>query len=94
MLGQIFASTSISMRIRLQFFGMVKEAAGVDHALLELPDRSTVADAARAAYAAVEGLRGKEDARVRFAVNTDYARESAVLQDGDVLSFIPPVGGG
>lgn len=81
------------MRIRLQFFGMIREAAGVDHAFLELPSNATIADAARAAYGAIQGLSGREWP-VRFAVNTDYARDSAVLKDGDTLSFIPPVGGG
>lgn len=73
---------------------MVKEAAGVDHAFIELPAQSTVGDAVRAAYGAIEGLQGKDSWPVRFAVNTDYARESEVLRDGDTLSFIPPVGGG
>ncbi len=82
------------MRVRLQFFGMIREAAGVSHAHLELPDLSTVADAVRAAYGALEGLKGRRDDKIRFAVNTDYAPPTAVLHDGDTLSFIPPVGGG
>lgn len=73
---------------------MVKEAAGVDHAFLELPADSTVADAARAAYGAVEGLQGKSGWPVRYAINTDYALETAILREGDTLSFIPPVSGG
>lgn len=82
------------MRIRLQFFGLVAEAAGTDHAFVELPERATVADAVSAARGAIEGLRATERFRIRFAVNTDYAVDSAPLRDGDTLSFIPPVGGG
>jgi molybdopterin converting factor small subunit len=82
------------MRIRLQFFGLVREAAGTDHAFLELPEGSTVGHAVRAAEGAIEGLRSTGPARVRFAINTEYAGDAAVLRDGDTLSFIPPVGGG
>lgn len=82
------------MRIKLQFFGLVKEAAGVGHALLEIPEGATVADAVRAAHGAIEGLRKTQQARVRFAINTEYASDGSLLKEGDVLSFIPPVGGG
>lgn len=36
----------------------------------------------------------KIDPSVRFAVNTDYAKADAPLKAGDVVSLIPPVGGG
>jgi molybdopterin converting factor small subunit len=81
------------LRVRLQFFGLVKDAAGADHAFLEISDAATVADAVQAARGAIEGLRGLK-AQVRYAVNAEYCADSSALKDGDTLSFIPPVGGG
>ena len=79
------------MRIRLQFFGQVRETVSLEGADLDVPAGSTVADAVRLAHRSIPGLSGP---KVRYAVNTDYALESSTLSEGDTLSFIPPVGGG
>ena len=51
---------------------------------LTLPDGATLAD-----------LRHLLDVKaVRFAIGTDYAAGNPLLRDGDVVSVIPPVGGG
>ena len=82
------------MRVELRFFGPAQEAAGSAHAFLELPARSKLAEAIRAARQAIPGLAAMDGARMRYAVNAEYAGEETALQSGDVISFIPPVGGG
>ncbi|HLG42594.1 MAG TPA: MoaD/ThiS family protein [Planctomycetota bacterium] len=79
----------------MKFFGPVEEAAGTRHALLEIPDGATVRDAVAAVRGAIPGLKELgEGARVRYAVNAEYADETRRLKAGDVVALIPPVGGG
>jgi len=74
------------MKIAVQLFGPLAEQAG--RARIDVTTSgSTVAD-----VLAALGL--KLDPSVRFAVNTDYALPGAPVREGDVVSLIPPVGGG
>ena len=76
------------MKVTVRLFGPLAEQAGRSTLEVEVAG-STVRDAVDALAPAV-----KVDASVRFAVNTDYADGSAPLKAGDVVSLIPPVGGG
>jgi len=79
----------------VKFFGPVEEAAGSRHALLEVPEGATVRDVVTAVRGAIPALRNwLEGARVRTAVNAEYADESRRVKGGDVIALIPPVGGG
>ena len=84
------------MKLRIVYFASVREALGRDGEDLELPrQRATAAEV-------VSRLRerdgGKWDALsstpLRFAVNCEFAAETAELQDGDELAVFPPVTGG
>ena len=79
------------MKIRVQLFGPLVEQAGLSRVEVEVTG-STVQDVVSAATAAVPALRLGPS--VRFAVNTDYAEPGAPVREGDVVSLIPPVGGG
>lgn len=74
------------MKVVVQLFGPLAEQAG--RSRLEVESTGpTVGD-----VVAATGL--KLDRSVRFALNTDYVGPDAVLKEGDVVSLIPPVGGG
>ena len=75
------------MKVVVQLFGPLAEAAGTARLEVEVAE-PTVAGV----VAALPDLR--VDRSVRFAVNTDYAEPSATVREGDVVSLIPPVGGG
>ena len=79
------------MKVAVQLFGPLAEQAGVSRLEVTVSG-STVADVVAAAAVAAPALR--IDRSVRFAVNTDYAEASAPVREGDVVSLIPPVGGG
>ncbi|HEV3026730.1 MAG TPA: MoaD/ThiS family protein [Planctomycetota bacterium] len=79
------------MKIAVQLFGPLAEQAGRSRIDLTLSG-STVGDVIAALAAASPSLR--IDRSVRFAVNTDYAEPAAPVREGDVVSLIPPVGGG
>lgn len=74
------------MKVTVQLFGPLAEQAG--RSRLEV----VVAGATVGDVAAATGL--KLDRSVRFALGTDYVDPSTVVREGDVVSLIPPVGGG
>ena len=78
------------MKVVVQLFGFLAEQAGRSRLDVSV-DRPVVAAVVDAA-AREAGLR--IDPGVRFAVNTDYAAPDAAVREGDVVSLLPPVGGG
>ncbi len=89
--GDGFATIGLAMRVAVRLFGPLAEQAG--GARFEVTvSGTTVQDVVAALAAAVPGLR--IDRSVRFAVGTEYADPSAAVREGDVVSLIPPVGGG
>lgn len=77
------------MKVSVRLFGPLAESASTSSLVVEV-ERPTVGAVAEAV--AKTGLR--IDGSVRFALNTDYAGAEEVVRDGDVVSLIPPVGGG
>ncbi len=79
------------MKVAVQLFGPLAEQAGLSRIEVTVTG-STVQDILAAVAVAAPTLR--IDRSVRFAINTDYAAASATVREGDVVSLIPPVGGG
>ena len=77
------------MKVSVRLFGPLAESAATSSLDVDV-DRPTVGAVVEAV--AKTGLR--IDRSVKFALNTDYAGAEAVVRDGDVVSLIPPVGGG
>ena len=80
------------MNVLVRLFASYREAAGVGHLLLELPDGSTVRDAI------VEITRTHplvaEGHQLVIAKNREYVGPDAPLAEGDEVALIPPVSGG
>ena len=81
------------MRVIVKLFAVVREKAGVEGFLLELPEGSNVAAARQAVVEKYPAIKGMLD-RAAFAVNREYASLTTALNDGDELAVIPPVSGG
>ena len=79
------------MRIPVQLFGPLAEQAGRPRIDIETSG-SSLKDVVAALLVTVPALR--VDRSVRYAINTDYAEPDAAVRQGDVVSLIPPVGGG
>ena len=79
------------IRVRVQLFGPLAEQAGKSHLTVSVGG-TTVADVITAVAVAAPAL--VVDRTVRFAVNTDYAEPSTPVREDDLVSLIPPVGGG
>jgi molybdopterin synthase catalytic subunit len=83
----------VAIAVRARLFARLREQAGTEMEMLELPAASTLADvyeALRKRHPALEQDRGA----VRVALNQEFSDWTALVQDGDEVAFIPPVSGG
>lgn len=81
------------MRVTVLFFAGLRERAGTNSALLDLPPGTTVAAAIeRARHVTPKSWR--VTSRLMTAVNLEYVAPTHLLQEGDELALIPPVSGG
>lgn len=81
------------MRVRVLYFGIVRERIGLSEEVVELVETSTVADLA-AILSAKHGNLAAGVSSLRLAVNLEYVDSDAILHDDDEVAVIPPVSGG
>jgi len=79
------------MRIRVLYFGVLKDVMGQSSAMIDLAEGASVAD-----LLALHRESGKASVwdSIAVAVNQTYARAGDVLRDGDEVALLPPVSGG
>ncbi len=82
-----------SIRVRVRFFAEFRRLTGTDQAEIELPERSTVADAIEAARGRFPSLR-QYDRSTLVAKGVEFANPAEAVRDGDEISLMPPVMGG
>ena len=81
------------MRVRVLFFGMLKDRMGKSSDLLVLPEGASIRDLL--AHYETEVPRLKESLpALAVAVNQVYASPEAKLKAGDEVALLPPVSGG
>jgi len=81
------------MRIRLLFFGILKDLAGRSIDTLELPEGATVRELLAKCESEIPRLKDLL-ARSAIAVNKDYACAETELKENDEVALLPPVSGG
>jgi MoaE-MoaD fusion protein len=81
------------MRVRVLFFGILKDMVGRSEESLEVEPNSTLASLFEAYSARFETLRDKRPS-ILFARNREFATPETVLADNDEIAFLPPVSGG
>ncbi len=81
------------MRIRVLFFGVLKDLAGKSADELELPEGSSGRDLLTHYERLLPQLRATL-ATVALAVNQEYASPGTKLKAGDEIALLPPVSGG
>ena len=82
-----------SMRVRVLFFGVLKDLAGKSSELLDLPDGALVRDVLGHYASQAPGLR-EALASIAVAVNQEYAGPEVLLKPNDEVGLLPPVSGG
>jgi len=81
------------MRVRVLFFGVLKDLAGKSSDWIELPDGALVRDVLEH-YAAREPRLRESLASLAVAVNQQYAGAETALKAEDEVALLPPVSGG
>jgi molybdopterin synthase catalytic subunit len=81
------------MRVRVLFFGVLKDVAGRSGDSLELPDGAVVRDLVAHYRAEVPQMREVLGA-IAVAVNQEYCGPETVLKAEDEVALLPPVSGG
>jgi molybdopterin synthase catalytic subunit len=80
----LFPTVKVSVRL----FAGLRERAGRDELVLDLPEGARVADALAQVAHLAPGVS------LVLAVNREYAAQDAVLHAGDEVAVVPPVSGG
>jgi len=75
------------MRVRVLYFGVLKERLGRDGEEMELAAGARVRDL-------LARFEGEWISGVAVAVNREYAKGEDVLKEGDEVAVLPPVSGG
>jgi molybdopterin converting factor subunit 1 len=81
------------MRCTVLFFAQARDLAGVEKAILDLPEPATVDDAMRLLIDRLPSL-APLCARLAVAVDEHYAGLGNPLHEGCTIALIPPVSGG
>ena len=81
------------MRVRVLFFGVLRDLAGKAEDSVDLAEGSAVHDLLAGYESRIPRLKESLPS-VAVAVNQQYASASTVLHDGDEVALLPPVSGG
>ena len=81
------------MRVRVLFFGMLKDLVGKSSDSLELPEGASVRDVLEHYLSRVPKLKTSLTS-IAVAVNQQYASAETKLKNDDEVALLPPVSGG
>lgn len=81
------------MKVRIKFFAILRERAGLGEVSKEIAEGSTVADLWHQLQRDYPRL-DVPGIRLLYAVNKDYVGLDHKLSDNDEVVFVPPVSGG
>jgi molybdopterin converting factor subunit 1 len=81
------------MRVKVLFFGMLKELTGRAEEVADLPEEATLADLVRHYEERVPRMKNFAGA-MAMSVNQEYSGPERRLKAGDEIGFLPPVSGG
>lgn len=75
------------MNVRVLYFAILREERGRAEEVVTLKSGMTIS-------ALFERIFKRTANGVRFARNQSYVPESQIVEDGDEIAFLPPLGGG
>ena len=81
------------MRVTVWLFARLRDLAGSGELVRDVPAPATVQSVWQSLVSEMPTLRDYERT-MSVAVNADYAKMTAAVQEGDEVAFLPPVSGG
>jgi molybdopterin converting factor subunit 1 len=81
------------MRVTVRLFARLRDLAGSGELIRQVADPATVRSVWQDLVTEMPALQEYERT-MSVAVNADYAKMSAQVNDGDEVAFLPPVSGG
>ena len=81
------------MRVTVRLFARLRDLAGSGEMVRDVPAPATIEQVWRGLVTEMPAL-GEYERTMSVALNTDYSRMTAAVQDGDEVAFLPPVSGG
>lgn len=81
------------MRVTVRLFARLRDLAGSGELVREVADPATIQSVWRDLVGEIPALADYERT-MSVALNADYSRMSAEVQEGDEVAFLPPVSGG
>ena len=81
------------VRVKVLFFGMLRDIAGISEDHLEMPEGSRLADLFER-YAQRFPKLGGLASSIVLARNQHFSERGALIHEGDEIAFLPPVSGG
>lgn len=81
------------MKVRVIYFGMLKDAVGRQNEEVELPEGATLQQLVRTCIQQNDVIANFESV-LAFSVNQEYATLGMTLHEGDEIAMLPPVSGG
>jgi MoaE-MoaD fusion protein len=83
----------MAMRVRILFFGMLKDLAGKSSDALDMDENATVGDVLELCAKQIPRLKDALPS-LAVAVNQQYAGAETTLNSNDEVALLPPVSGG
>jgi len=81
------------MRVRVVYFGTLRDMAGHEHEAVDLADGSRLSELYSDLQERIPGL-SKFGSSIALSINYEYSGLDAPLHDGDEVGLLPPVSGG
>ena len=81
------------MRVTIRLFARLRDLAGSGELTRDIPGPATAQTVWRSLTTEIPSL-GEYERTLSVAINAEYSRMAAAVQDGDEVAFLPPVSGG